>query len=47
LADQSKRQQEAGKQIAQESVDAYVEFMTSMFSFAQGAAQEGAKKNKK
>jgi hypothetical protein len=47
LADQSKRQQEAGKQIAQESVDAYVEFMTSMFSSAQGAAQEGAKKNKK
>jgi hypothetical protein len=44
LADQSKRQQEAGKQIAQESANAYMDFMNSMFSFPQGAAQEGAKK---
>ncbi len=44
LAEQSKRQQEAGKQIAQDSVDAYMEFMKSMFSFSQGATQEGAKK---
>ncbi len=43
LADQSKRQQEAGKQLAQESVGAYMEFMNSVFSFSQGAAQEGAK----
>jgi len=46
LADQSQRQQEAGKQIAQESVGAYMDFMNSVFSFSQGAAQEGAKKTK-
>ena len=46
LADQSKRQQEAGKQIAQESVEAYMEFMNSVFSFSQGAAQGGAKTSK-
>lgn len=44
LVEQSKRQQEAGKQIAQESVDAYAEFMNSMFSFTQGAARESTKK---
>lgn len=43
LADQSKRQQEAGKQIVQESANAYMDFMNSMFSFYRGAAEEGAK----
>ncbi len=47
LADQQQRQQEAGKQIAQESVGAYMDFMNSMFSYSLGAAQEGAKKTKK
>ncbi len=39
LADQQQRRQEAGQQIAQESVGAYMDFMNSMFSFSQGAAQ--------
>ncbi len=46
LADQSKRQQEAGQQIAQESFNAYMDFMNSMFSYSQGAAQGGAKKTR-
>jgi preprotein translocase subunit SecA len=46
LADQSKRQQEAGQQIAQESFNVYMDFMNSMFSYSQGAAQGGAKKTR-
>ncbi len=46
LADQSKRQQEAGQQIAQESFNAYMDFMNSMFSYSQRAAQGGAKKTR-
>jgi predicted ATP-dependent endonuclease of OLD family len=46
LRDQQERQQEAGKQIAQESVGAYMDFMNSMFSYSQGAAQGGAKKTR-
>ena len=46
LTDQQQRQQEAGKQIAQESVGAYMDFMNSMFSYSQGAAQGGAKTSK-
>ena len=46
MADQSKRQQEAGQQIAQESFNAYMDFMNSMFSYSQGAAQGGAKKTR-
>lgn len=40
LADQQQRAQEAGRQLTQESVGAYMEFMNSMFNFAQGASQE-------
>ena len=36
LADQARRQQEAGRALAQESVGAYMDFLNSMFSFAQG-----------
>jgi hypothetical protein len=39
LADQQQRRQEAGKQIAQESVGAYMAFMDSMFSYWQGGIQ--------
>ena len=39
LADQQQRRQEAGKQIAQESVGAYMAFMDSMFAFWQGGIQ--------
>ena len=39
LADQQQRQAEAAQTITQESVDAYMDFMDSMFSFWQGATQ--------
>jgi hypothetical protein len=39
LADQQQRRQEAGQQIAQESVGAYMAFMDSMFSYWQGGIQ--------
>jgi hypothetical protein len=45
LADQQQRAMEAGRTLTQESVDAYMEFVNSMFSFGmQGAqaAQRGA-----
>ena len=40
-AEQHQRRREAGQQIAQESVGAYMDFMNSMFSFSQGAAAQG------
>jgi hypothetical protein len=50
LADQARRQQEAGQAFAQESVNAYVEFLDTAFSQyragaerAGGSAQEGAR----
>jgi predicted RNA polymerase sigma factor len=39
LADQQQRRQEAGQQIAQETVGAYMAFMDSMFSYWQGGIQ--------
>ena len=39
LADQQQRRQEAGQQIALESVGAYMAFMDSMFSYWQGGIQ--------
>lgn len=39
LADQQQRRQEAGQQIAQESIGAYMAFMDSMFSYWQGGIQ--------
>ena len=44
---QQQRTQEAGQQIAQESVGAYIEFVRSVFAVSQSAAQEGAKQTKK
>jgi hypothetical protein len=35
LADQQQRAAEAGQQLTQESVNAYMNFVNSMFSFAQ------------
>jgi hypothetical protein len=50
LADQARRQQEAGRAFAQESVNAYVDFLDTAFSQyregtqrAAGSAQEGAR----
>ena len=37
LADQQQRATEAGQQLTQESVDAYMDFVNSMFSFYQGS----------
>src|SRR5215212_219052 len=39
LADQQQRTREATRTIAQESVGAYIEFLNSMFSFAQGRTE--------
>jgi Na+/phosphate symporter len=39
LADQQQRAMEAGRTLTQESVDAYMEFVSSMFSFGQQGAQ--------
>src|ERR687885_1149082 len=40
LADQQQRATEAGQQLTQESVDAYMVFVNSMFSYWQGGAQQ-------
>ena len=40
LTDQQQRATEAGRTLTQESVDAYMEFVNSMFSFWQGGAQQ-------
>ena len=40
LADQQQRATEAGQTLTQESVDAYMEFVNSMFTFWQGGAQQ-------
>jgi hypothetical protein len=45
LADQQQRATEAGQQLTQESVNVYMDFVNSMFSFAQQggqSAQRGA-----
>ena len=39
LADQQQRAAEAGRTLTQESVDAYMDFVNSMFSFWQGSTQ--------
>jgi hypothetical protein len=44
LADQARRQQEAGQAFAQESVNAYIDFLDTAFAQrAAGSAQEGAR----
>jgi hypothetical protein len=40
LSDQQQRAQEAGKQLTQESVNAYIDFVNSLFSFYQGSAAQ-------
>ena len=40
LAGQAQRGQEASRQLTQESVQAYMDFVNSMFSFAQAGTQE-------
>ena len=50
LADQQQRQAEATRTIAQESVEAYMELMDSMFSYWQGGiqtAEQGARETEK
>ena len=47
LAEQAQRGQEASRQLTQESVSAYMDFVNSMFSFAQQgpqAAERGAQR---
>ena len=40
LAEQDQRGQEASRQLTQESVQAYMDFLNSMFSFSQAGTQE-------
>jgi hypothetical protein len=40
LANQQRRTQEAGQTLTQESIDAYMDFVNSIFSFYQGSVQE-------
>ena len=50
LADQQQRQAEAAQTLTRESVDAYMDFMDSMFSFWQGGiqvAERGARETEK
>src|ERR671933_774692 len=44
LADQQQRATEAGQQLTQESVNAYMDFVNSMFSYWQGGAQQARRK---
>jgi endonuclease/exonuclease/phosphatase (EEP) superfamily protein YafD len=47
LAEQAQRGQEASRQLTQESVQAYMDFVNSMFAFSQAgpqAAQSGAQR---
>ena len=49
LADQQQRAQEAGRTLTQGSVDAYMDFVNSMFSYWQGsveAAQRGERSSR-
>jgi uncharacterized protein YdiU (UPF0061 family) len=39
LIEQQRKQQEASQALTQESVNAYMDFLNSMFSFAQGTTQ--------
>ncbi len=50
LAEQQQRQAEAAQTLTRESVDAYMDFMDSMFSFLQGGtkvAERGAREAEK
>ena len=50
LADQQQRQVDAAQTLTRESVDAYMDFMDSMFSFWQGGtqvAERGARETEK
>src|SRR5215218_2498369 len=40
LAEQAQRGQEASRQLTQESVQAYMDFVNSIFSFTKGGTQE-------
>ncbi len=40
LIEQQRKQQEASQQLTQESVNAYTEFLNSMFSFYRGSLDE-------
>ena len=40
LAEQAQRGQEASRQLTQESVQAYMDFVNSMFAFTKGGTQE-------
>ena len=46
LADQQRRQQEATQALTQESVNAYMDFINSMFSFWQGGIEAAERRSR-
>jgi hypothetical protein len=47
LIDQQERQREATQVLAQESVDAYMNFVNSMFSFYQGSLEQAQRQTRR
>jgi ABC-type transporter Mla subunit MlaD len=47
LTDQQQRATEAGRTLTQESVDAYMEFVNSMFSFWQGSVEQAQRQTQR
>ena len=47
LIEQQRKQQEASQQLTQESVNAYMDFLNSMFSYYQGGLDEAQRSAKK
>jgi hypothetical protein len=47
LADQQQRAAEAGQSLTRESVDAYMDFVNSMFSFWQGSVEQAQRQTQR
>ncbi len=47
LIDQQERQREATQALTQESVDAYMDFVNSMFSFYQGSVEQAQRQTQR
>ncbi len=47
LIDQQERQREATQVLTQESVDAYMDFVNSMFSFYQGSVEQAQRQTQR
>ena len=47
LVDQQERQREATQALTQESMGAYMDFLNSMFSYYQGAVEQGQRQTRR